>query len=111
MPNIPTVFDKRYYPIRDVAAMFEVNASTLRFWEKQFPELKPKTNARGVRMYSPENIETLRQIYYLVKERGFTLKGAKQKKQQNPAETAQVEDVVRRLMKLREELQSFKQTL
>jgi phage terminase small subunit len=47
----------------------------------------------------------------LVKERGFTLKGAKQKKQQNPAETAQVEDVVRRLMKLREELQSFKQTL
>jgi len=111
MPNIPTFFEKRYYPIRDVAAMFEVNTSTLRFWEKQFPELRPKTNARGVRMYSPENIETLRQIYYLVKERGFTLKGAKQKKQQNTDETAQVEDVVRRLMKLREELQQFKKTL
>ena len=56
-------------------------------------------------------METLRQSNYLVKERGFTLKGAKQKKQQNPDETAQVEDVVRRLMKLREELQQFKKTL
>ena len=57
--------------------MFGVNASLLRFWEKEFKQIQPKTNARGKRSYSQKDIEVIRSIYVLVKEQGFTLEGAK----------------------------------
>lgn len=72
--NLP---DKRYYSIGEVAKAFGVNASLIRFWEKEFDVLKPKKNAKGNRKFTQEDIKNLKFIYHLVKERGFTLEGAK----------------------------------
>ena len=68
---------KLYYSIGEVAEAFDVNTSLIRFWEKEFTVLKPKKNAKGNRLFTPEDIKYLELIYYLVKERGFTLEGAK----------------------------------
>ena len=72
--NLP---EKRYYGIGEVAKAFNVNTSLIRFWEKEFDVLKPKKNAKGNRKFTPEDIKNLKFIYHLVKERGFTLEGAK----------------------------------
>jgi len=69
--------EKRYYGIGEVAKAFKVNTSLIRFWEKEFDILKPKKNSKGNRKFTPEDIKNLRFIYHLVKERGFTLEGAK----------------------------------
>ena len=68
---------KQYFSISEVASMLGVNASLLRFWEKEFNQIKPKTNARGKRSYNPKDIEVIRAVYVLVKEKGFTLDGAR----------------------------------
>jgi DNA-binding transcriptional MerR regulator len=75
-PNLP---EKRYYGIGEVSKAFGVNASLIRFWEKEFDILRPKKNAKGNRKFTPDDIKNLQEIYLLVKERGFTLDGAKQK--------------------------------
>ena len=69
--------DKRYYSIGELAKAFDVNASLIRFWDKEFDILKPKKNAKGNRMFTPEDVKNLQLIYHLVKERGFTLDGAR----------------------------------
>ncbi len=69
--------EKRYYGIGEVAKAFNVNTSLIRFWEKEFDIIKPKKNAKGNRKFTPEDIKSLKFIYHLVKERGFTLEGAK----------------------------------
>lgn len=69
---------KLYYSIGEVADMFSVNTSLIRFWEKEFPALKPKKGNNGNRKFSPQEVLELQKIYHLVKEKGFTLKGAKQ---------------------------------
>lgn len=69
--------DKLYYSIGEVAKAFDVNASLIRFWEKEFDILKPKKNKKGNRYFTPEDIKNLKIIYHLVKERGYTLEGAK----------------------------------
>ncbi len=69
--------EKRYYSIGEVAEMFEVATSLIRFWEGQFQTIKPKKNKNGVRQYTKQDIEAIRTIYHLVKEKGFTLSGAK----------------------------------
>ncbi len=69
--------EKRYYSIGEVAEAFQVNTSLIRFWEKEFDELKPKKNAKGNRKFTHEDVNNLKFIYHLVKERGFTLEGAK----------------------------------
>lgn len=69
--------EKRYYGIGEVAKAFKVNTSLIRFWEKEFDVLKPKKNAKGNRKFTPQDIKNLKFIYHLVKERGFTLEGAK----------------------------------
>ena len=68
---------KRYYSIGELAKAFDVNASLIRFWYKEFDILKPKKNAKGNRMFTPEDVTNLKLIFHLVKERGFTLEGAK----------------------------------
>ena len=68
---------KQYFSISEVAKMFGVNASLLGFWEKEFKQIQPRTNARGKRSYRAKDIEVIRSIYVLVKEQGFTLEGAK----------------------------------
>ena len=68
---------KLYYTIGEVADMFEVNTSLIRFWEKEFTTITPKKNSKGNRVYSPKEIEKIDRIYTLVKLNGFTLDGAK----------------------------------
>ncbi|MDO5654785.1 MAG: MerR family transcriptional regulator [Flavobacteriaceae bacterium] len=69
--------DKLYYSIGEVARAFNVNASLIRFWEKEFDILKPKKNRKGNRYFTPEDIRNLKIIFHLVKERGYTLEGAR----------------------------------
>ena len=71
--------EKRYYSIGEVAEMLEVNTSLVRFWEKEFDILKPKRNKKGNRLFTQKDLSNLKLIYHLVKERGFTLEGAKTK--------------------------------
>lgn len=68
---------KRYFSISEVAKLLEVKPSLLRFWEKQFKQIAPKTNARGKRAYKQEDIDIIRRIYDLVKVQGLTLEGAR----------------------------------
>ena len=74
---------KLYYSIGEVADMFGVNQSLLRFWEKEFPQISPKTTGRGIRQYRKEDVETIGLIYHLVKEKGMTLPGARQRLKDN----------------------------
>jgi len=103
--------EKRYYAIGEVAKAFGVNTSLIRFWEKEFDVLKPKKNAKGNRKLTPEDIKNLKFIYHLVKERGFTLEGAKthlkeEKKQalNNFEIINKLEDVKSQLIKIKEHL-------
>lgn len=68
---------KLYYSIGEVADMFKVNTSLIRFWEKEFPSIKPKKNKKGNRLFSPDSIAEIQRIYQLVKEDGLTLDGAR----------------------------------
>lgn len=68
---------KLYYSIGEVAELFEVNTSLIRFWEKEFEVLKPSKNKKGNRLFTRNDIENLQEIYMLVKEKGFTLQGAR----------------------------------
>ncbi|MCG8576336.1 MAG: MerR family transcriptional regulator [Flavobacteriales bacterium] len=78
MPYKEKNIDKLYYSIGEVAEMFDVRTSLIRFWEKEFTVLKPKKNKKGNRLFTPKDIENIKRIYQLVKEDGFTLEGAKQ---------------------------------
>ena len=75
--------EKIYYSIGEVAELFEVNASLIRFWEKEFDVLKPMKNKKGNRLFTQKDLDNLRLIYHLVKERGYTLQGAKDKLKDN----------------------------
>ncbi|MDX1445701.1 MerR family transcriptional regulator [Lishizhenia sp.] len=68
---------KLYYSIGEVAEMFEVNTSLIRFWEKEFTVIKPKKNKKGNRLFTPKDISNFNKIYHLVKEQGHTLDGAR----------------------------------
>lgn len=72
--NLP---DKLFYSISEVSEAFNLNASTLRFWEKEFPVINPKKNKKGNRYYTPQDVKTIQMIYHLVKEKGYTLDGAR----------------------------------
>jgi len=78
MPYKEKVIEKKYFTIGDVAEQFGVATSLIRFWESEFSILKPKKNRKGNRQFTREDIENVRLIYHLVKERGFTLNGAKE---------------------------------
>lgn len=78
MPYKSKPIEKSYYSIGEVAELLGVSQSLIRFWETEFEQLQPKKNRKGNRMYTPSNIEQLRTIYHLVKERGYTLKGARE---------------------------------
>ena len=103
--------DKMYYSIGEVAEMLEVNTSLVRFWEKEFDILKPKKNKKGNRLFTPKDLQNLKLIYHLVKERGFTLEGAKKKLRQNKDDTAKNAEVVERLKTIRQALMDIKREL
>lgn len=83
MPYKEVDIVKLYYSIGEVAEMFEVNASLVRFWEKEFDIIKPQKNKKGNRLFTPEDIENFKLIYNLVKEQGLTLEGAKKYLKEN----------------------------
>lgn len=102
---------KVYYSIGEVADMFGVNPSLIRFWEKEFDIIKPHKNKKGNRQFTKADIDNFHLIYHLVKEKGMTLKGAQLKLQKNKEETEQTFEVIKRLKNIREELISIKEQL
>ena len=95
--------EKLFYSMGEVAEMFDVNASLIRHWESQFSVIRPKRNKKGNRLFSPRDVENLKLIYHLVKERGMTLEGAKKALRQQPAEGGMERDaeLMERLQRIR----------
>ncbi len=106
--NLP---DKMYYSIGEVAKAFKVNASLIRFWEKEFDMIKPKKNAKGNRKFTREDIKNLQFIYHLVKERGFTLEGAKIHLKEKRQETLDNFEIIHKLEAIKAKLQNIKKQL
>lgn len=77
IPEDSILYSKQYYPIGEVAAMFRVNISLIRFWENEFDILKPRKNRKGDRFFRPDDVKNLKLIYFLLKERKYTISGAK----------------------------------
>ncbi|GAA0871403.1 MerR family transcriptional regulator [Gangjinia marincola] len=106
--NLPK---KLYYGIGEVAKAFDVNTSLIRFWEKEFDVIQPKKNAKGNRKFTPEDIKNLELIYHLVKERGFTLDGAKTHLKENKKKTLTNFELIHKLEGIKSELLSLKENL
>ena len=108
-------FDKEpqrmYYTIGEVSGMFKVNTSLIRFWEKEFDILRPKKNKKGNRLFTPEDLDNLKIIFHLVKERGFTLDGAKKKLRDNKHDISDSVKLTESLKKVRGFLEELKESL
>lgn len=102
---------KLYYSIGEISKAFGVNASLIRFWEKEFDILKPKKNAKGNRKFTPEDVKNLKLIYHLVKERGFTLDGAKTHLKENQKKTLNKFEIVQKLEFIKSQLTELKNQL
>ena len=111
MPYKETETVKLYYSIGEVSKMFNVNASLIRFWEKEFDNIHPKKNKKGDRMFTPEDVENFRLIYHLVKERGYTLTGAKEKLKNNKQDTFDALEMVKSLENVKSFLLELKSQL
>lgn len=104
--------EKLYYSISEVSDMFEVNASTIRFWEKEFDILKPTKNKKGNRLFTQKDIENLRLIVHYVKEKGYTLSGAKDVFKNGSPELDNVKlEVIEKLKKIKDQLNDIKSKL
>ncbi|WP_400080672.1 MerR family transcriptional regulator [Winogradskyella sp. R77965] len=103
--------EKRYYGIGEVAKAFNVNASLIRFWEKEFDVIKPKKNAKGNRKFTPEDIKNLKFIYHLVKERGFTLEGAKTHLKEEKKKSLEKFEIIEKLEDIKAQLVKIKTQL
>ena len=102
---------KLYYSIGEVSKMFDVNTSLIRFWEKEFSILKPKKNAKGNRLFTQKDVDNLHIIYNFVKERGFTLEGAKKKLKENKSDSINEAEMLKSLKKIRSFLLDLKEEL
>ncbi len=96
--------NKKYYRIGDVAEILNIPTSTLRFWEKEFTVIKPKRNAKNIRVYTVKDIETIKMIYYLVKEKGLKLDAAQAMIKRNRDGISKQFEVIERLKTVREQL-------
>ncbi|MDO5447049.1 MAG: MerR family transcriptional regulator [Prevotellaceae bacterium] len=99
---------KVYYTTKEVALMFGVNESLLRYWETVFPSIRPKTIGNNVRQYSEKNIEEIRVVYNLVKVRGFKLDAAAEMLKNNRAGVDKTSEIINRLTNVRDELTLLK---
>jgi DNA-binding transcriptional MerR regulator len=111
MPYKEKQIEKLFYPIGKVAQMFDVSVSAIRYWEKEFDILKPKKNKKGNRMFTKKDVDNLRIIYHLTKERGFTLEGAKKKLRENKADTIDNVEIINHLKNIRQFLVEFREEL
>ena len=111
MPKLKTDIDKLFYSIGEVAKKYKVNVSLIRFWEKEFDILKPKKNKKGNRMFTKKDMQNLDVIFHLVKERGFTLEGAKKKLKENKQDTIDNITIVNKLKEIRRFLTDLREEL
>jgi DNA-binding transcriptional MerR regulator len=111
MPYKEKKIEKVYYTIGEVAEMFGVNTSLIRFWEKEFDVIKPKKNKKGNRLFTKQDIDNFHIIYNLVKERGMTLKGAKKKIKENRQDTVENFEVIKTLKEIREMLVEIRDSI
>ncbi|MFA5782438.1 MAG: MerR family transcriptional regulator [Bacteroidales bacterium] len=111
MPYKEKEIDKVYYTIGEVAKMFNVNTSLIRFWEKEFDIIKPQKNKKGNRLFTQSDVDNFHIIFHLVKERGFTLQGAKEKLKKNKTETVDSVEMVKSLNKIKDFLLEIKDEL
>ncbi|MEC8853494.1 MAG: MerR family transcriptional regulator [Bacteroidota bacterium] len=111
MPYKEKQIEKLFYPIGEVAQMFEVSVSSIRYWEKEFDILKPKKNKKGNRMFTKKDVDNLKIIYHLTKERGFTLEGAKKKLRENKTDTIDNVEIINHLKSIRQFLIEFREEL
>ena len=111
MPYKEKKVEKLYYSIGEVADMFNVNISLIRYWEKEFDIIKPKKNKKGNRFFTQKDIDNFHIIFYLVKERGMTLKGVKKKLRENKEDTNNNFEVIKSLKEIRELLLEIKEDL
>lgn len=102
---------KRYYSIKEVAQQFDINESTLRYWEKEFPHLRPQTTGQKVRQYTEKDIEQIKVIYNLVKVRGFKLAAARKMINANRQGADRSADVLQTLISVRDNLKGLKKQL
>jgi DNA-binding transcriptional MerR regulator len=103
--------EKLYYTIGEVADMFAVNSSLIRFWEKEFEVLKPKKNKKGNRLFTAEDLSNLKLIFHLVKERGYTLEGAKKKLNENKENIEEQVQIKETLVRMRQFLSELKESI
>src|SRR5690554_5900608 len=108
MPYKEPKIEKLYYTIGEVAKMFNVNTSLIRFWEKEFDIIKPHKNKKGNRLFTPQDVENFHLIYHLVKEKGMTLKKANKKLKENKEDTLENFEIVKRLQDIRATLFKIK---
>ncbi len=111
MPYKKPKIEKILYSISEVADMFDVNISLIRFWEKEFDIIKPIKNKKGNRQFRPEDLDHFRLIYHLVKEKGMTLKGAQKKLRDNKESTIHNFEIVVKLQNIKEELLSIRDSI
>jgi len=104
-------YEKMFYPIGEVAKIFNVNTSLIRFWEQEFDCIKPFKNKKGTRYFTPEDIETLRTIFYLVKQCGYTLQGAKDRLAANKVQIEKNVQIYNSLSKMKQFLLDIKSDL
>ena len=102
---------KLFYQIGEVAKELDVNVSLIRFWEKEFDIIKPKKNKKGNRLFTQKDFYNLKTIYFLVKERGYTLDGAKRKIKENKTEKNDNLSIIRHLKEIRKFLVELKEQL
>jgi len=96
--------EKLYYTIGEVSEMFDVNASLIRFWEKEFSAIRPTKNKKGNRLFTAADLKTFKTIHHLVKERGFTLEGARQQLRDNRKKSDSDAELVEKLKSIRQSL-------
>ncbi|MCK9207997.1 MAG: MerR family transcriptional regulator [Salinivirgaceae bacterium] len=111
MPYKEQKIEKLFYTIGEVAAMFNVNTSLIRFWEKEFDIIKPKRNKKGNRLFTKQDVENFYIIYHLVKERGLTLDGARKKMKENREDTINNFEVIQSLENIKALLLEVKESL
>ena len=99
--------EKKYYKIREVAEMLGLPPSTLRFWESKFTIIKPKRNNGGTRFYTPSDVEKLRMVFYLVKEKGLKIEAAQEQIRHNHSNVSRRSQAIVRLRSIRATLQSL----
>lgn len=99
--------EKKYYKIREVAEMLGLPPSTLRFWESKFTIINPKRNDKGTRFYTPADVEKLRMVFYLVKDKGLKIEAAQEQLRNNHTNVSRHSLAVERLRHIRATLQSL----